>query len=112
MRNMLLGALQRPRPPGKDATALVERYFIATNNPELLALGTSHPYLWLGDFDKAGSMQDKLMTHAAWDRLPAGYRNSPGFKHRLVRIGAVDYWRKHGFPPQCRPAGATDFTCD
>jgi tetratricopeptide (TPR) repeat protein len=112
MRHLLLGALQRPRPPGKDATTLVERYFVATDNPDLLALGTSHPYLWLGDFDKAGSMQDKLMTHAAWDRLPAGYRNSPGFKHRLVRIGAVDYWRKHGFPPQCRPAGATDFTCD
>jgi hypothetical protein len=33
-------------------------------------------------------------------------------KRKLEAIGAVAYWRKHGFPPQCHPMGATDFNCD
>ena len=27
-------------------------------------------------------------------------------------IGLPEYWRKHGFPPQCRPIGDDDFECD
>lgn len=46
------------------------------------------------------------------DRIPASFRNFPGFKctHRTLRVLA--YWRAHGFPPQCRAVGKTDFTCD
>ena len=40
------------------------------------------------------------MTHAAWDRLPAGYRNSSGFKHRLVHN-----WRR-GLLAQARLSAA------
>ena len=30
--------------------------------------------------------------------------------HR-IEAGLPAYWRKHGFPPQCRPVGADDFKC-
>jgi hypothetical protein len=48
----------------------------------------------------------------AWDRHPASFRNSPGMKMKLEKLGAVAYWRAKGFPPQCHPVGATDFNCD
>ena len=48
----------------------------------------------------------------AWERDPPGWRNSPQMKAKLVGLGAVDYWRQHGFPPQCRAVGKDDFSCD
>ena len=34
-------------------------------------------------------------------------------RDRWIRAaGLHDYWRKHGFPPQCRPAGDDGFSCD
>jgi hypothetical protein len=30
----------------------------------------------------------------------------------LESSGVLAYWRKHGFPPQCRAIGAKDFKCD
>lgn len=37
--------------------------------------------------------------------------NDPEFRARLEREGVVDYWRNHGFPPQCEPVGEDDYTC-
>jgi hypothetical protein len=48
----------------------------------------------------------------AWDRYPAGWRNSPGMKSKLQAQGVVAYWRKHGVPPQCHAVGVDDFSCD
>jgi adenylate cyclase len=40
------------------------------------------------------------------------WANSPERK-RLIKERKLDvYWRKHGFPPRCRPLGADDFECD
>jgi adenylate cyclase len=47
-----------------------------------------------------------------WDAAFASYRRSPQFKARIKNFGVYDYWRKHGFPPQCRAAGTDDFACD
>ncbi len=30
----------------------------------------------------------------------------------LNKLGVPAYWRKHGYPPQCRAQGSTDFICD
>jgi adenylate cyclase len=47
-----------------------------------------------------------------WFPYPLEFRNSP-HRMRLIRdTGLPEYWRKHGFPPQCRPTGADDFECD
>jgi adenylate cyclase len=47
-----------------------------------------------------------------WGPEYAGYRRSPQFRRYMRESGAVDYWRAHGFPPQCRPRGADEFECD
>ena len=55
------------------------------------------------------------------DRSPAGwfwFRGYPGLagsdaQADMIRaLGIDDYWREHGFPPQCRPVGGDDFVCD
>jgi TolB-like protein len=46
-----------------------------------------------------------------WDASFAGYRRSEQFKARMKNSGVYDYWRKHGFPPQCHATGADDFAC-
>ena len=33
-------------------------------------------------------------------------------KRKILETGIHDYWRKNGFPPQCRPLGDDDFECD
>jgi hypothetical protein len=40
------------------------------------------------------------------------YRRSPEFKAHMTASGLPDYWRKHGFPPQCRAIGTDDFACE
>jgi TolB-like protein len=113
VRKVLLDALQRPGPPSRIAEEIVERFFASTETPYLVQLGLSYPYLWLGDFDKAGANQDVLSGAIVnWERYPPGFHGSPEFKGMLESSGVLAYWRKHGFPPQCRAVGAKDFTCD
>jgi hypothetical protein len=45
-----------------------------------------------------------------WEPGFPAFRSSPGFKQVVERMGLQRYWREHGFPPQCRPVGADDFT--
>jgi len=67
----------------------------------------------LGDFAKAGAIDDPLAGAIInWERFPAGFRNSPGFKRKLERNGVHAYWRAHEFLPQCRTVGEQEFTCD
>ena len=42
----------------------------------------------------------------------APYRQSPEFKEHVRASGLVDYWQRHGFPPQCRPVRENDFECE
>ncbi len=47
-----------------------------------------------------------------WGKDNRRYRQSPQFKRYIRESGAYDYWRKAGFPPQCRPVEPDDFRCD
>jgi TolB-like protein len=47
-----------------------------------------------------------------WFPYPLEFRNSPHRKRMMREVGLPEYWRKHGFPPQCRPLGDDDFECD
>jgi hypothetical protein len=47
-----------------------------------------------------------------WYPYPLEFRNSPHRKRLMRLVGMPVYWRKHGYPPQCRPLGADDFECD
>lgn len=46
-----------------------------------------------------------------WHPMLAGPQNAVHRKRLIVEFGLVPYWRKHGFPPQCRPVGDNDFEC-
>ena len=116
LREALLTKLDHPETAMAvaDIRALVERHLA---DPELSqANGTmtgTHMYMWLGDYEAAGNFDDRVSTTiSAWDRHPPTWRNSAGMKAKLAKQGAVAYWRAKGFPPQCHPVGAKDFTCD
>ena len=49
-------------------------------------------------------------AYSSWDLLlwtkDLGWlRKDPAFQTYLRESGILDYWRKHGFPVQCRAAG-------
>jgi len=46
-----------------------------------------------------------------WYPYPLEFRNSPHPKRMMREFGLPGYWRKHGFPPQCKPVGDDDFEC-
>ena len=113
LRDALLTKLDHPETPIGNVRALVERHVADLDDPALSNLSLTHLYLWLGDYDDVGNADDRVSTTiVAWDRYPASFRNSPGMKLKLQKIGATTYWRANGFPPQCHPLGATDFSCD
>jgi len=113
VRKVLVAALKRPGPPTRDAEAVIQQFFSSTKVPYLVQLGLSYPYLWLGDFAKVGANVDVLSgVVVIWERYPPGFHGSTVFKEMLDSSGVLGFWRKHGFPPQCRPVGASDFHCD
>jgi Tfp pilus assembly protein PilF len=69
-----------------------------------------------------GFVENLLVPLGAYDLMPfamliwgpdyAGYRRSPQFDNYVRQSGVLEYWQAHGFPPQCRPAGADGFECD
>ena len=113
-RRVALDALTRPGtartlPEATARTIAVE----AADMQQSKSVVMAHLYLWLGDLGRAADTDDGVSgEYAIWERDPPGLRNSPGFKRKLEASGALAYWRKHGFPPQCRPVGEQDFTCD
>jgi adenylate cyclase len=46
-----------------------------------------------------------------WAHDDVAWLRSPGRKQAMQHWHLPDYWRKHGFPPQCRPIGDSDFEC-
>ena len=46
-----------------------------------------------------------------WARDDAAWLKSQGRKQVMQHWHLPEYWRKHGFPPQCRPIGDSDFEC-
>lgn len=47
-----------------------------------------------------------------WHPYAPDFLASP-YRNKLIReMGIYDYWRKVGFPPQCRAIGEDDFECD
>src|SRR5579871_1440476 len=46
-----------------------------------------------------------------WARNDAAWLRSPARKQAIRYWHLPEYWRKHGFPPQCTPLGEYDFEC-
>ena len=113
LRPVLLEALRHPEARHPPAREVIANYLSDPGNMAVKNVGLTHFNLWFGDYDRVADVDDSLQAViVAWDPYPASFRNSPQMKRRLVNEGGVAYWRKHEFPPQCRPVGSADFTCD
>ena len=51
------------------------------------------------------------ITPAIWWARDPMWLKSPSRKRLMQSWHLPEYWRKHGFPPQCRPIGESDFEC-
>ncbi len=67
--------------------------------------------LWvLRDYDR---MEQYFTDYpvALWARSEPEWLKSPARKRMIERWRLPEYWRAHGFPPQCQAVGAADFAC-
>jgi TolB-like protein len=101
-----------------------DEVYDAFRNPD-----TDHPAL-LGDLRNFLSERTSKKTYLGSILIPLGgyelrplplvmwgpefarYRKSEEFKRLIEQGGVLAYWQAHGFPPQCRAAGAGGFECD
>jgi TolB-like protein/Tfp pilus assembly protein PilF len=66
--------------------------------------------LWiLKAYDKR--IADSMAPPIWWVREDAAWLKSQSRKQAMQHWHLPEYWRKHGFPPQCRPIGESDFEC-
>jgi tetratricopeptide (TPR) repeat protein len=47
-----------------------------------------------------------------WHPTYAAVRKTARFKQLARELGMVDYWSTRGWPAQCHPAAASDFSCE
>jgi adenylate cyclase len=59
-----------------------------------------------------GDYFQPISTTWFWHPTYAAVRKTERFKTLARDLGLVEYWVMRGWPAQCRPAGASDFTCD
>ncbi len=111
---VMIEALVDPETPRPEAAAIIESSDSGTINTSGLVFSKSMAYLWAGDFDHAADADSSGSPYSilAWELSRPAWRNSPGFKRTLKKIGVLAYWQAHGFPPHCRALGETDFECD
>jgi hypothetical protein len=88
---------------------LIEQAYIPAGESEPV-IGAAYPD-YLLRYRRYDQMQSSELAYW-WFPYPLEFRNSPHRKRLMQLTGLPEYWRKHGFPPQCRPLGADDFECD
>jgi TolB-like protein/DNA-binding winged helix-turn-helix (wHTH) protein len=68
---------------------------------------------YYGDHQLAAqALLRSLDTWLFWLPVMRDARQLPEFRTALTEVGLEAYWRQHGWPDTCRPAGPTDFVCD
>jgi TolB-like protein/Tfp pilus assembly protein PilF len=86
----------------QDAIALVQG---AKNSAEWVAIAL----LMLKAYDKIVPVDSDPPIW--WDRDDKAWLRSPARKQAMQNWKLPEYWRMHGFPPQCKPIGDSDFEC-
>jgi tetratricopeptide (TPR) repeat protein len=89
--------------------ALIEQAYFRAGEAEPDWDPTNPDYLFL--YRRYDQLRSSELAYW-WYPYPLEFRNSPHRKRMMREIGMPVYWRKHGFPPQCRPIGDDDFECD
>jgi tetratricopeptide (TPR) repeat protein len=59
----------------------------------------------------SGNYYQPISTTWFWHPSYAAVRKTERFKKLVRDLGLVEYWRARGWPAQCHPVGANDFTC-
>lgn len=102
--NAWISLLENPeRRPGTE-------FALLAGSLEEIAFQTEFVWLTIGGFDR---VEPNYFTYIGmWRSDLKNFRQSDDFK-RIIRVGGIEeYWRAHGFPPQCRAVGQDDFECD
>jgi hypothetical protein len=100
--------------PDADHTAQLQRFehWAAENGDDLdNYLGTLLAFKAYDHIAKPNDMntsENGEIWHPHW----AGFRQTPAFKQFVRNNNYPVYWRKAGFPKQCRAVGQEDFECD
>ena len=113
LSRILVNAIARPELAHPNYAQLKASYPNDLNNSPDSNVEVVIACMWLGEFDCMAS-DSALTSNSMLHWLPdvPGLRNSHGFKATLERLGVPEYWRKHGYPPQCHAVGASDYSCD
>jgi TolB-like protein len=110
---ILLESRVKTGAPRPAADEVVRRHLPEQGDPYDLRMGAVKTYLWLGAYDQVGTAASlRVDALPQWEPGFPRFRNSPGFKMVLERLGVPSYWREHGYPPQCRAIGDRDFICE
>jgi TolB-like protein/Flp pilus assembly protein TadD len=88
---------------------LIEQAYIRAGEAKPVFGPANNDYLF--NYRQYDQLQSSELPYW-WFPYPQEFRNSPHRKRLMRLTGMPEYWRKHGFPPQCRPQGADDFECD
>lgn len=105
----LLDILQFPE---RDHSTAQQRYRARVDQFEWRNL-VSEPVIgaYFNFYDRTAIAYDDS-ANWLWGPDMKRFRRSPEFKQLIENLGSQAYWRKNGFPPQCRPLGEDDFECD
>ncbi len=110
--SILLKVMEHPGPLEPADAAVLDRAASEKDGKTYYNIGATTTYLLRGEYDRIATAPDFSSSFLVqWEPGYPGFLNSPGFKAALERLGVPRYWREHGYPPQCRPVGAQDYTC-
>lgn len=101
----LLSALQSPDQDHTDLVAEIT-YFLK-QNPGRDEITISYFLQPIAGIKDLGTILVLL-----WDPIMAHQRRKPDFNNFYKKYKMIDYWREHGFPPQCQDLGNGDFKCN
>jgi tetratricopeptide (TPR) repeat protein len=99
--------------------ALTDPAFSETERKQALAIVDAAPPGWFDEYSTRLILRDydrirpeRNVDTWLWYREDAGFLKSEARKKLMRQYRLPEYWRKHGFPPQCRAVGPADFACD
>lgn len=104
---IVLAALREPARTDRAAAQRALRDWLTSSNFNKRKVFSIT--LALGVYDQIYTGQGSLFP--LWLPEFPEYRRSDAFRAFVREMNIDDYWRAHGFPPQCRPVGAQDFNC-